>query len=58
MYFFQFVTCFEAASQTIFVTLVYSVLIMHLLGMQDDLQQASGGQIDGRLLMFFSKELL
>lgn len=45
MYFLQFVTCSGAASQTIFVTLVYSVLILRLLGMQDDLQQVSGGQI-------------
>lgn len=46
MYFFQFVTYFGAASQTMLATLVYSVLITHLLGMQGDLQQASGGQID------------
>lgn len=45
MFSYRSVAYFGAASQTMFVILAYSVLIMHLLGMQDDLQQASeGGQ--------------
>lgn len=45
MFLYQFVAYFGEASQTMFVILAYSVLIMHLLGMQDDLQEASeGGQ--------------
>lgn len=45
MFLYQFVAYFGAASQTMFVMLAHSVLIMHLLGMQDDLQQASEVQI-------------
>lgn len=41
MFLYQFVAYFGAASQTMFVMLAHSVLIMHLLGVQDDLQQAS-----------------
>lgn len=59
MFLDQFVAYFGAASQTMFVMLAYSALIMHLLGVQDDLQQASeGGQTHQRLFMLFNKKLL
>lgn len=45
MYFFQFATYLGAASQTTSVTRLCSVLITHLLGVQEDLPQAGEGEV-------------